>query len=86
MTPSQPDALVAEYLVPFAYHALPSSREAVYEPGYAEFSLWNRPELTGYDRVRLVISPEGEDLRFWAFAAVTNNETQHVTAITPTRR
>ncbi|HLJ74591.1 MAG TPA: hypothetical protein VKU62_08410 [Thermoanaerobaculia bacterium] len=33
--------------------------------------------------VRIEIDPINPGLRFWAFATVTNNATQHVTAITP---
>jgi hypothetical protein len=33
--------------------------------------------------VRLEIEPLTPNLRFWAFVSVTNNETQHVTVITP---
>ena len=33
--------------------------------------------------VRIEIEPLTADLRFWAFVSVTNNETQHVTVITP---
>lgn len=36
------------------------------------------------ERVRVVIRTQ-TPTKFWAFAAVTNNETQHVTAISPTR-
>jgi hypothetical protein len=41
------------------------------------------PQLSALDRVRLEIAPASEGLRFWAFASVTNNETQHVTVIAP---
>lgn len=33
--------------------------------------------------VRVEVEPLGEGARFWAFVSVTNNETQHVTLITP---
>jgi hypothetical protein len=41
------------------------------------------PQLSALDRVRLEIAPASDGLRFWAFASVTNNETQHVTVIAP---
>lgn len=49
-------------------------------PGYAEIS-----ELTGgrTGNFRLEISPVTAGLRFWAFVSITNNETQHVTTVTP---
>ena len=40
-------------------------------------------DVTGIPRVRIDIDPITPALRFWAFASVTNNETQHVTVITP---
>lgn len=54
-------------------------------PGYAEIThLRDRfPELVFHDTVRAEIEPLTEGLRYWAFVSVTNNETQHVTTITP---
>ena len=40
-------------------------------------------ELPNTGRVRITITPQDEVQRFWAFVSVTNNETQHVTTITP---
>jgi hypothetical protein len=34
-------------------------------------------------RVRVEVTPVTTGIRFWAFISVTNNETQHVTTITP---
>jgi hypothetical protein len=41
------------------------------------------PQLAMSERVRIEIRPVTPGIRFWAFASVTNNETQHVTTITP---
>jgi len=41
------------------------------------------PEIANQQIVRVEVSPVDEATRFWAFASVTNNETQHVTLITP---
>jgi len=41
------------------------------------------PQLGASETIRLEITPLTQGLRFWAFASVTNNETQHVTTITP---
>ncbi|HVR42295.1 MAG TPA: hypothetical protein VMS56_02520 [Thermoanaerobaculia bacterium] len=41
------------------------------------------PVLAGSQYVRIEIEPMTSGLRFWAFVSVTNNETQHVTTITP---
>ena len=40
-------------------------------------------DVTGIPRVRIDIDPVTPGLRFWAFASVTNNSTQHVTLVTP---
>jgi hypothetical protein len=41
------------------------------------------PQLASAQLLRIVLDPVSADLRFWAFVSVTNNETQHVTVITP---
>jgi hypothetical protein len=47
-------------------------------------SVLPRPgDLTAIPRVRIDIDPITPGLRFWGFASVTNNTTQHVTVITP---
>jgi hypothetical protein len=38
--------------------------------------------VAGYDRVRVDVTPL-DTSRIWAFASITNNETQHVTVIAP---
>jgi len=43
------------------------------------------PQLSSARILRVVLDPVSSDLRFWAFASVTNDETQHVTAITPNK-
>ena len=57
----------------------------LFEPGYAQFS--NFPTGVGPLRVRIspvtVPIPTPAPLRLWAFVSVTNNETQHITTITP---
>lgn len=41
------------------------------------------PQLAGKETVRIRITTLDERVRFWAFASITNNETQHVTTVTP---
>jgi hypothetical protein len=41
------------------------------------------PEISAHETVRLTITPLTPGLRFWAFVSVTNNETQHVTVVSP---
>jgi hypothetical protein len=53
-------------------------------PGYAElFSLEQRPELAGYERVRIEIEPLDPSVKYWAMASITNNSTQMVTIVSP---
>jgi hypothetical protein len=40
-------------------------------------------ELADVPRVRVDVEAVSAGLRFWAFASVTNNATQHVTVVTP---
>jgi hypothetical protein len=47
-------------------------------PPYAELNL-----PSNANRMRVDVDAASPDLRFWAFASVTNNATQHVTTITP---
>ena len=53
------------------------------EPPMIVLPLWTVNELAGVDRLRIEIESNSSDLVFWAFASVTNNETQHFTAVTP---
>lgn len=47
-------------------------------PGYAQMYV-----PSGVSPVRIEIVPVTPGLRFWAFASVTNNATQHVTLVSP---
>ena len=54
-------------------------------PGYAQIGNFTDtfPQLSAFPRLRVEITPISEGVRFWAFISVTNNETQHITTITP---
>lgn len=54
-------------------------------PGYAQIGNFTDtfPQLAAFPRLRVEITPISEGVRYWAFISVTNNETQHVTTITP---
>jgi len=54
-------------------------------PSYAEIQNLPAafPNLQGQETVRVEIESLTPGLRFWSFIAITNNETQHVTTITP---
>lgn len=53
-------------------------------PAYAQIDSFSGfSGLAGIELVRVEITPMTEDMRFWAFVSVTNNETQHVTTISP---
>ncbi|HYS54545.1 MAG TPA: hypothetical protein VER58_12375 [Thermoanaerobaculia bacterium] len=65
--------------------ALPSASGSEFEPGFAQY-LWltrDFPQLLSTTLLRIEIEPVSPGMRFWAFVSVTNNETQHVTVITP---
>ena len=51
-------------------------------PGQAEVDLDQMPELSGYSRVTVTVETPQEG-RFWAFATITNNDTQLITTVTP---
>ena len=51
-------------------------------PAAAQLALSSLPELAGHQRVRIEIEPL-TGTKYWAFIAITHNETQHVTVITP---
>ncbi len=53
-----------------------------HHPGYAELDLNAMPELSGVDRVTVLVKGS-TDARLWAFVSVTNNDTQQVTTVTP---
>lgn len=55
------------------------------EPGFAQIGSWldTFPQLSGRSAVRLEVTPVTPGLRFWAFVTITNNDTQHVTVVTP---
>lgn len=57
------------------------------QPAYAEI-LSLASAVSGFDgdAIRLEIIPESPAGQFWAFVAVTNNDTQHVTLVTPQER
>lgn len=69
----------------FTFQTTPPSGIGVNQsmPGYVVIHLDDIPELRGHGRLRIEVSPLTAGLRFWAFASVTNNETQQVTTINP---
>ena len=52
-------------------------------PNYTEVSGFRSNLPADQTSVRIEIEPLGATKGFWAFVAVTNNETQHVTTVTP---
>jgi hypothetical protein len=71
--------LVAETLL------VPPSSDVRHFPGFAQILDLPvaYPTLAGEEAVTVRILPQMEGALFWAFVSVTNNETQHVTTITP---
>jgi len=74
-----PDLLLSETIETFVIHPT----EPFTAPPTLSIPLWSIPELAGHERIRIELEPISPGLRFWAFASVTNNATQHVTVIVP---
>jgi len=64
----------------------PSGRHPRYKPAYAQFADVRSLIPSGFNAGSVIgvrVTPLTPSLRVWAFVSVTNNETQHVTTITP---
>ncbi len=78
---AQADTLLGERLMSFQIAG--PNFSPIY-PGYVEVSdLTAIGPLSGTERVRIDIEPVTPGLRYWAFVAVVNNDTQHLTVISP---
>jgi hypothetical protein len=73
-----PDQLLLDTVLQLRNAGLP----ALY-PGYATLSIPDLLTVGINDRLRVEVVPLTPLLRYWAFVSVTNNETQHVTVVTP---
>ena len=51
----------------------------VFDPAYAQFGAFP----TGSGTANVIVTPEENGPAVWGFISVTNNETQHITTITP---
>jgi len=66
--------------------APPSGRHPRYKPSYVQYEDLRGLIPPGFNPGAVVgvrITPLTPGLRIWAFISVTNNETQHVTTVTP---
>lgn len=81
-SPSAADRLVGGTTLRSGYFGHYSSG---YHPAYFALGDFSQlvPGISPTARYRIEIRPERDDLPFWAFASITNNETQHVTVATP---
>ena len=79
--PYQPDVLLTDFTPSFATPI--SGGGAANYPGYFELSLESLPEVVRAQRVRVEIEPLDGRQDYWGFVSVTDNNTQHVTVITP---
>lgn len=70
-------------LLDTTYDLVEGSLDPRFVPRMAEIALWTIAELEGVPRLRVEVEAVSEGLRFWAFVSATNNETQHVTILTP---
>jgi hypothetical protein len=68
-------------LVPPPYRR-EGSREFELQPAYAQIDLQSVPEIAGQDTIWIRAQTYGAQ-HLWGFVSVTNDATQHVTAITP---
>lgn len=76
-----PDSLLGEAVIRLSQL---SPNRAWASPGYAEVpDLASLVDLEGASLLALEIEAMEADQRVWAFVSVTNNETQHVTTVTP---
>ena len=63
-----------------AVHELPlPAGQHVFDPAYAQWTAFP----TGTGTTNVIITPEANGPAVWGFISVTNNETQHITTITP---
>jgi len=69
---------------PLATRVMSVTAAGEFFPGYAQILDFTSsiPELLGKERLYIEIVPD-KSTPIWAFVSVTNNETQHVTTITP---
>lgn len=81
MGPAPADPLLAELHPGFAVPVQGGGTAG--HPAYAAIPLWLLPELTGAQRVRVVIEPLDATGDYWAMVSSTHNDTQHVTVIPP---
>ncbi len=72
-----PDTLVAERSVT---PTPPSAGQAPFCPGFAEVPLTG---YSGFDFLRVEIDPERSEREYWGYISVIDNETQHVTVLSP---
>ena len=72
-----PDELLKEISLPLS---VPDRTDEY--PGYAQLNISGLVDLSS-GNLRIEVAPTTTGLRFWAFVSVTNNNTQHVTLITP---
>ncbi len=80
--PPSIDPLLAERTVQLTTEQ--RSETPLFDLGYAEISnVGILPELQNVDRIRIEVTSLTTGLRFWSFVSVTNNDTQHVTVISP---
>ncbi len=80
---ARPDPLLGQSLVSFPTVG-PNFIPAFPGPGYIEIPDLNAiATLSGTERVRIEIEPLTPGLQYWAFVTVVNNDTQHLTVISP---
>lgn len=77
--PLESDQLLSESVVTLAWGGGPYP----FYPAYREFDPVPSGSTLSTERVRIQLEPVNQTVRYWAFLTVTNNETNHITTITP---
>jgi hypothetical protein len=81
-----PDALLGTRDFSLSTFAPAGLNDPPHTPGFLEIPRLDLiAPLADYDRVRIDVTPLDPGTRIWAFASITNNETQHVTIIAPSQ-
>lgn len=81
---ARPDVLIAERTVVLATDPARTTLNQQARPAFAELAgLDVFGAVSGYERVRLDVQSLSDGKKIWAFVSSTNNDTQHVTILTP---
>lgn len=78
---AEPDILLTTFTVRLVPQ--PDSDSLGLKPTFAEVLPWPALPQGDWDRLRIAFEPVLPNARIWGFVSVTNDETQHVTVLSP---